>query len=398
MSTDRRARFRDYMKRVDPAASPEDAMGSGFYLPPPNSLAKRIGDSLELDPGRSHLITGVIGSGKTTTLLAIQRKINQTQDIRSFFVDFPVLHRLDQPRPAALIAATARTIIESLGDSFAESLPIEDRYVPELLKNRTAGYFDYGDGYVEQHDPPSAPSWVPGHLETPKELEEITELRTLFSKILVHLPFQPVMLIDGLDRIANTPDFETIVKEDLPALAALKVGIIVVGPPQVWFGPQKNIRQMFSQCHLHGAIQSAEFLISVLRKRVDAQILPDHSCQKIADYSGGILRDLISIARTAGEIAYGEGADIIDDDHVQEAGRRFGESLLMGIDKKHASRLKEFVIKNIHGMHTKERSFPLVAEVDIGLLMGRLLLEVPATPPRYRPHPTIIPLIPELPS
>ena len=370
-------------------------MGSGFYLAPPHGLPQKIAISLELDPGRSHLITGAIGSGKTTTLLTIQQQLNQTPDIRAFFVDLPTLHRLDQPRPVTLIAASALAIVRSLDQMFVESLPPDDRSIPKYIENLAAGYWDF-DSY--EVPPDDSPDWVPGHLIKPEEREDIARLRELLEKLLAFLPFQTVVLIDGLDRIPNALDFETMMKEDLPALSALKIGIIIVGPPQVWFSPQKNIRQMFGQCHLHGAIQSTDFLISVLRKRVGDQILPDRSCERIANYSGGILRDLISIARTAGEIAYGEGADIIDESHVQDAGRRFGESLLLGIDKKQADRLKEFVSKKPYGIHTKELSFPLVAEVDISLLMGRLLLEVPGTPPRYRPHPTIVPLIPELPS
>ncbi len=107
MATDRRTRFRDYMRRLDPTGDPAQAVAEGFYVPPPNAVSQRIATRIELEPASSHLLVGGIGSGKTTELIAIERKLAEVEDLLPVRVDVPSRHRLDKLNPGVLIALAA---------------------------------------------------------------------------------------------------------------------------------------------------------------------------------------------------------------------------------------------------------------------------------------------------
>ncbi len=88
-NADRRTRFRDYMRRLDPTGDPVLAVEGGLYVPPPNAVSRRIATRIELEPASSHLLVGGIGSGKTTELIAIERALAKVDDLRPVRVDVP---------------------------------------------------------------------------------------------------------------------------------------------------------------------------------------------------------------------------------------------------------------------------------------------------------------------
>ena len=124
------------------------------------------------------------------------------------------------------------------------------------------------------------------------------------------------------------------------------------------------------------------FLVQVLRARAPEQILPEGPAEKIAELSGGVLRDLISIARSAGEEAYLAGADKIEISHVLLASEAFGRNLVLGIDR---DGLK--ILRQVH----KQGKFVPTSDKEMSLLATRRVLHY--APNRFRVHPTIVPLL-----
>ena len=91
--------------------------------------------------------------------------------------------------------------------------------------------------------------------------------------------------------------------------------------------------------------------------------------QEISDisrFSGGVLRDLITLARTSAETAYREDKDRIDASHVRSAVRQLGRRYLVGLGKTHRARIRRLV---------ENEEFLLENPVSKELLVNRQVLE-----------------------
>ena len=167
------------------------------------------------------------------------------------------------------------------------------------------------------------------------------------------------------------------------------IGVVLVGPLRLLYGADSAILNRFDYYYHQPAIDDAgaEFLVAVLRARADADILPDAPCQRLATYSGGVLRDLITLAQAAGEEAYLTGADEITVDHVEAAADAFGRKHLLGLGPDELEVLQRVRTKGI---------FVQTSDKDLALLVIRHDLEYQNGRPRDAVHPTIRPLLEQL--
>jgi hypothetical protein len=388
MVTDRRTRFRDYMRRLDPTGDPAQAVASGFYVPPPNAVSQRIATRLDLEPTSSHLLVGGIGSGKTTELITIQRKLTEVTDLLPVRIDVPSRHRLDKLKPGVLVALAATEAAAELQreHKLAMDLATDIKRIQAIAR----GYWG-----PPEPDDDEDPYWNQGILEDPRPSEDVNMLSESLSRVQGALQRKLVILFDGLDRVADLAVLASVLTVDVPAMGHAGVGLVIVGPQHLRFSPQRFIEKEFETVHLHGATSidtsaGASFLAAVLRARADEELLPLASAEALARWSGGLLRDLVALARAAGAEAYASGSDVIDPAQVDVAADRFGRDLLLVCTKEMAIRLKELA-PGKYGFG--QVAFTVATELEQRLLMERLLIEVPGTPVRYVLHPTIVPLV-----
>lgn len=396
---DRRTRFREYMRRFDPTSDPAQAIANGFYVQPPHSVSARIATRIELEPASSELVVGGVGSGKTTELIVIEQKLAQVDDLRPIRVDVPSRHRLDKIKPGVLSAIAGIEACAELKREKKNGLTVEkvvDSAVTDI-SHKSKGFWTHpDDSNYDDWDPSDEAYWVSGILEEPKQSQTVADLGDSIATVQEALRRKVVVLFDGLDRIADLKSFLALVAEDIPALKKAGVAVVVVGPQHIRFsGERSTIEGAFDNVHLHGAARidgkdGLGFLMNVLRARADIQILPDDAALKIVDYSGGLLRDLVALARAAGAEAYANGAEIVESKYVEMAGDRFGRDLIWGCTAEMSARLKK--------ARRQLRSDPpveltIATEVDQRLLAARLIIEVPGAPARYIIHPTVAPLI-----
>jgi hypothetical protein len=125
-------------------------------------------------------------------------------------------------------------------------------------------------------------------------------------------------------------------------------------------------------------------LESVLERRTTEELLPRDVRSSLVLWSGGVLRDLMSIAKLAGEEAYLDGVETIADIHVAKAADRFGRSLLLGLQPDEVDRLKE--------VHESGR-FVRVSSSDLALIATRRVLEYREHAGTFAVHPAIAPLL-----
>lgn len=389
------------MRRLDPTGDPAQAVASGFYVPPPNAVSQRIATRIELEPASSHLLVGGIGSGKTTELIAIERKLADVEDLFTVRIDVPSRHRLDKLKPGVLLALAAIEASAEIKRAWGGGLALDPNIVQEFDRISTIakGY------WISDHDhpyPDGDETWVQGILEEPQLSAEVQALSDALSQVSGALERKMVILFDGLDRVADLGVLASVLAEDVPALGRAGVGLVLVGPQHLRFSPQRIVEKVFETVHLHGAIgantaEGRTFLTTVLRARADEEVLPSDSATALAYESGGLLRDLVALARAAGAEAYAGGSDTIQAEHVNIASDRFGRDLLLGCTKEMAARLKELLPRKPVPPGSPRRDIPpaftVATELDQRLLLERLIIEVPGTPVRYVLHPTIVHLL-----
>lgn len=380
------------MERLDAAADPRSAIARGLYVPPSaRSVADEIAGRLELRPASAHLIVGGIGSGKTTQLLVAQEHIQQLPDIQTVYLDVSRVHDLQKLRPGVLVALAGLSFADLLADD--KSSPVAD--ATSFFRRWAVtggGYFPDPSEYDEPHPewvdvppiiaPPPAPS-----LTSP----EGAALKSLTDALRSRMP-HVALLIDSLDRVVEIDAFEALVRDDIALLRALGIGVVLVGPLKLLYGTWRPIAALFDKLYQVSWIDPAEpggrdFLTRVLRVRSPGNILSDEGLARLVEVSGGVLRDLVGLARDAGEEAYLGGVETIGAAHADAAADAFGRTLMLGLAADDLATLQRLRVQG---------SFVPVSDRDLALLMTGRVLEFRNGRTRYAVHPTIRPLLEQL--
>jgi hypothetical protein len=346
------------MTRVAAAAEPSLAINQGLYVPPPNAIADVVVRHLEIEPTSRHLVVGSIGK----------------QDLLKL-------------RPGCLVALAGLALLDSLG-WLAAPLPY-----PMWFKQWALGYTEDPRAYdvdgadygvqVEGVVTPPQPDW---HEIAATQVERLAEFAQAMRASGRHF----VVLFDSLDRTTDRGAFSQLVEQDIAALRRCEIGVVLIGPIRSLEGFGRLEVDRFDKLHVQGPIDVAQddagraFMFQVLRARVDEAMLPDREALAIVAASGGVLRDLISLAKAAGEEAYLHGSDTIATAHVEAAIDTFGRSMMVGLHKAEVDTLK----------HLRDGGgFVWTTDDDLSLLATRRVLEYPRRREQFSVHPTIVPLL-----
>lgn len=324
-------RFRAYMARMNPVADPAQAIQQGLYVPPPGpTVAEQLARRLELEPASTHLILGGIGSGKTSELLQtkarLEGRLSEVGD-HVEYIDVSRKHDLCVPELSGVLVALS-------GLSLAE--PTEERHKPRGA--------------------------------------------------------HAVFLFDSLDRLSSPERFREAVEQDLRVLKAAGIGAAIVGPIRFMVGHDRVIGDLFDHTYFQLATdpnkpEGLAFLKAVLRRRADDDILPDECLAPLARAAGGALRDLINLAKLAGNEAYAAGHDPIAREDVDRAIDAFGRNLAVGLDAMQVATLK-------HLQH--QGGFVVRGERELSLLETRRVLLYSGS--RWVVHPALAPLLDAVPE
>ena len=187
---------------------------------------------------------------------------------------------------------------------------------------------------------------------------------------LTERDLQITVLIDGLDRLIQPERFREYAEQDLRALRGTKISVIVAAPLLFWYDESQFLHDYFDLVkHIPAAItdpQESDFLPRILDRRGASELLDRGEIDAISRYSGGVLRDLLTLARSAAEYAYGEDQDRIGPQHVRAAVRQLGKRYLAGLGKEQ-KRLIDRLRKTEH--------FPVNNSTAKELLVHRQVLE-----------------------
>jgi len=370
---ERRDRFRQAMARFEPSGDPLEALSRGLYVAEPvQSVAQQILARLELRPQSSHLVTGPIGSGKTTQLRVLEKSLKESDEFWPIFADITT-HGNELAAEGKLIKHVVDDLKKLRGQELAAGAQFskgEGAFIVVL------GLLALLAAASSENNPPSA---------TVIEKDIKQELSTLSRK--------PVLLIDSLDRLSHAV-FAELCDQDLAKLRE-HIAIVVVAPPAIMYGAARETAERFDYFTRQTAKDPREdpkmhaFLLQVIRLRAEEALLPETSCNHLVLASGGILRDLIALTQLALEEAYVAGHAGVEPSDVARAADTFGRKHIIGLDSQELSTLQRV---------RKHGTFVRVNDSDMGLLVTRRVLEYAddrgAT--RFAVHPTLIPLLEQL--
>ncbi len=338
--TTRKERFRQYFHAFNPTVSPEQALTDGFVLTDlrPELFHKKIAARVELEPRSRQALIGGIGSGKTTELLLVQKHLAE-QGISAFYVEVSRFADISRAKPGFLVGIAAKHLIRELGsmDALADDA--------NAINNFLYGYWQHESERVydeEPHDPYY--SFVGGVIAKPIISDNIDQTaRQAFERILAayRKGRQFSLIIDGLDRMHEIDDFRRLVFPDLSIFQTLEVPVVCVAPLALQFAPQSDLREQFDRIHELSSIRTnGNGLGRVLKLRDTAGLLTSTAGIEVISGSGGLVRDLITLARDAGEEAYVSGSQQIENNHVAGAVRQMGLSYSRGLSHRQLELLR----------------------------------------------------------
>lgn len=405
----RRDKFRAYMRSFNPTAPARYVIEAGLvYEDLHRMLFRNLAGRADLEPGSQQLLVGGIGSGKTTELLLAARWFTSQGEGLSLYIDITA--------ETDLTGLNSGSLLASFGIHLANRISQNPAAPSEKLKALAAKIRDYAYGKQET-------IWVPeddedrfrdasefdeddederGHFtvrQTPGKLKpplpalrrDIREIREPLEELLgiakaIHKDI--LVIFDGLDRLPSPEKFWAVAHQDLRLFRDLKVSILVTAPISVLFGAGvgHSVADQFDRVH-HLSVLTPDpkqgFLQSVLRKRGGYNLLSEKEADSVCHYSGGVLRDLISLARDAAEEAYVSEHDSVTSADVETVVQQLGTAYLRGLGPE--------AIKTLVNLE-KSKSFQISHPFNVELLVTRRVLEYSSTD--FRVHPALLSVIP----
>ena len=398
---------------MNPSSDPQEAIRGGLYVDPPGEpVWAALRRKLELEPASAHLVLGGIGSGKTSELLktcmALQSSLPEVGDFVAY-CDVSQHHHFDEkPVRGALFALAARQLMQAgrplpKKGPAADALSVLQRFAHGYMRVvRPHGDPDPDEAPEPDYDPSDyeVTEHVPGVLVSPPQTERvpwqlgelIPHLKTLREHVLGG-DKNAIVCFDSLDRLARPELFKVMVADDVRALKRAGIGVVVVGPIRFMVGSDRGLVDIFDQTHFNMAVDPQEpsglgFLCDVLRRRSAASgLLPEEILAPIAVASGGVLRDLITLAKRSAEEAYAAGHPTVERDDVERAVDASGRGLAVGLDDAQLKLLRS--VRSTGG-------FVVRGERELSLLETRRVLLY--TGNRWAVHPTLARLLDLMPE
>jgi hypothetical protein len=376
-----------------------------------HSLFLNLAGRADLEPGSQQLLVGGIGCGKTTELILAGRWLIGQGHVIPLYIDISAETALSGLSSGSLVASFGLRLAQHLFAAFSKLTQGTERF-PRLnqayskIKEYAYGKFEWvevepepdWDQYEPEDDDYSQVQFrtreIPGKLQPPRPAlsRDIQEVRAPLDEFLTvaraEINKDVVVIFDGLDRLLDATKFWSVVHQDLRLFRELKVSVLATAPLSVLFMGKvgQSISDHFDRVQ-HLPVIAADpdngSLRSVLEKRRGSELLSDQDADAICHYSGGVLRDLISLARDAAEEAYVSDRDSITAADVEKVVHQLGIGYLRGLGPE--------AIKTLFNLESS-KSFPVDQAANVELLLTRRVLEYSSTD--FRVHPALLSVIP----
>ena len=409
----RRDKFRKYMQAFNPTASAQEAIDAGLVFENLHgALYLNLAGRADLEPGSQQLLVGGIGSGKTTELLLATRWLKSEGHVLPVYIDVSaetdlsalnsgsllasfgihlailVLGNPELPKEAADRLRTPYETIKEYAYGKTERVWVEDDYSDRDERDD----HDDDDGSLDQYRGYWTTRNIPGKLQPPlpKLQRDIPSIRGPLEHLLAtarEIYKDIVVVFDGLDRLLVPDKFVAVAYQDLRILRSLKISVLATAPISILYGVGTAVAEQFDRVQ-HLAVVPADLehgsLQRIIERRGGYELLSREYADALCRCSGGVLRDLISLARDAAEEAYVSGHKSIESQDLEKAVQQLGTSYLRGLGTDAIKTLTELA---------KSKSFPVNLPANVELLVTRRVLEYSSTD--FRVHPALLSVMPK---
>ena len=387
--------FRERMAAFEGAANPSEAIESGYYVHAPGKLlVDNISNRIALRPSSSHLLLGGIGSGKTTQLLVAYQQINEIEDIHAIYIDVSEYTDISKITTGVLTAIAGLEIAKLIQDSKDKNI-IQS---VESIRDLANGYASYNyDEYPEPHEY-DEPIIVKGIIPKKSEgygisvelVKTVSELTKYTSEKYGNL----VLLFDGLDRLDDARMFMQIVFSDAKAISSAGIGLVLVGSLTAIYGNyhdtiNKSLDYFYYQpfFDVENDPEAYNFFEQIIKTRSSEHFIEESAIKALIHFSGGVLRDFITLTQASIEETYLSGEDKVQEQQVLKAVDSTGRNQLLGISDNELKIIKQILQTGTFIPRTDE---------DLRLLVRRVILEYRYPKLRYAVHPAMKPLIQQI--
>ncbi|MBD2384248.1 hypothetical protein [Cylindrospermum sp. FACHB-282] len=394
--------FRERMAAFEGAANPSEAIESGYYVHAPGKLlVDTISNRIALRPFSSHLLLGGIGSGKTTQLLVACKQINEIEDTHAIYVDVSLYTDISKITSGVLTAIVGLELANLMRDSEDGNVKkyinhinkIAFGYTEDIDINKLASAFTKSSIYwkVERE------GIITGQSKTYGVKAELVQAVSNLSKEALTKYGYIVFLFDGLDRLDNAQTFTQILSSDAKAISFTGIGLVLVAPLIAIYSDyrdtlDKSLDYFYYQpfFDVENDLEAYNFFDKIIQTRSIKNFIEEQAIKTLINFSGGVLRDFISLTQAAIEETYLSGEYQVQQKQVLKAVDSFSRSQLLGISDKELNILKQII--NTEKLIPKTEFIPRTDE-DLRLLVRRLILEYRDPKIRYAVHPAIKPVI-----
>ncbi|MDM3858094.1 MAG: hypothetical protein PT120_25190 [Aphanizomenon gracile PMC649.10] len=383
------------MAAFEGAANPSEAIESGYYVHAPGKLlVDNISNRIALRPSSSHLLLGGIGSGKTTQLLVAYQQINQIEDIHAIYIDVSEYTDISKITSGVLTAIAGLEIAKLIQDSKDKNI-IQS---VESIRDLANGYASYNyDEYPEPHEY-DEPIIVKGIIPKKSEgygislelVKTVSELTKYTSEKYGNL----VLLFDGLDRLDDAKMFMQLVFSDAKAISSAGIGLVLVGSLTAIYGNyhdtiNKSLDYFYYQpfFDVENDPEAYNFFEKIIQTRSSEDFIEASAIKALIHFSGGVLRDFITLTQASIEETYLSGEDKVQEQQVLKAVDSTGRNQLLGISDNELKIIKQILQTGTFIPRTDE---------DLRLLVRRVILEYRYPKLRYAVHPAMKPLIQQI--
>jgi hypothetical protein len=381
---DRRQVYRPFLERLNPIASSQSLLAEGLIVAPDHDprdtgeppIHVAFANTAELTRGSQTALVGGIGSGKTTELLLTQKLLGRHSDAINIFMDLADYTDLSEISTGAILASAGFQLYSQLTNAAKELTKEVTAAHTKLRKLAIAGTAWVEPWELEEQEPIGLVRVEVPRLLRPRfpalrdKVKEVRELLLCIASPLLESDAQITLLIDGLDRLITPELFREFAEQDLQALKGTKISVIIVAPLLLWYDKSRFLQDYFDVVkHIPAAAagpRNSAFLRQILQRRGAVDLMDRTEIAAIAKYSGGVLRDLLTLARSSAEYAYRDAEDRIGRGHVNAAIQQLGNRYLVGLGNTHRRLLRRLIG---HG------EFPIENSTARELLVNRQVLE-----------------------
>ena len=383
------------MAAFEGAANPSEAIESGYYVHAPGKLlVDNISNRIALRPSSSHLLLGGIGSGKTTQLLVACQQINEIEDIHAIYIDVSQYTDISKITSGVLTAITGLELANLIKDS-------EDVNIKESISLIHKLALGYEESRITKYRTPFELIELPKQKIEKVKYEGIIptisgqfSIRTDLLKVVGELAKEAinkcgyiVIIFDGLDRLDYAKSFIQLLYSDAKAISSMGIGLLLVGPLTAIYGDYRDTVDKILDYFYYQPFfdvendsESYKFFEKIIQTRLFDDFIEESAIKALIHYSGGVLRDFISLTQAAIEGTYLSGENKAQENHVLKALDSFGRSQLLGVSDKELDIIEQLIRTGTFIPRTDE---------ELRLLVRRIIIEYRNPEIRYAVHPAI---------